>query len=92
MLFSMTDEENHHLLKFVINACIRKLTPRQREIVTSHFWEGKTIAEIVAHMGVSKQYVYKTMNMALLKIKTNLTSASFHRQVMAFKGMIDNLG
>ena len=88
MLFSMASAKKYHLLKFALNASIHTLLPRQREVIVSHYWGGRTITEIAASTGVSRQSICKTMRTALSKIKTNLTSGSFRRQVMATKEML----
>ena len=80
MLFSMAVEEKHHLLKLSINASIRGLAPRQREVIVGHFWDGKTVAEMAASMGVSQQSVRKTMKTALLKLKASLTSGALRKR------------
>ena len=88
LMFSMASEQSYPLLKVVINACTHELTPRQRDVVIRHYWNDETIAEIAASMGVSKQSVHKTMQTALSKIKTNLTSGSFQRRIIAVKEML----
>ena len=87
-VFSMANKQNLPLLKVMLNACIRELTPRQRDVIIRHYWDGKTITEIAASMRVSKQSVSKTMKTALAKIKTNFTSGSFRRQAMAAREML----
>lgn len=87
-MLSVASEQSLPLLKVVINACIRELAPRQRDVVIRHYWDGKTIAEIATSMGVSKQSVRKTMKTALAKIKMNLASGSFRKRVMAAKEML----
>lgn len=82
MLFSMAVEEKHHLLKLAINACIRGLAPRQREVIMSHFWDGKTVAEMAVSMGISQQSVRKTMKTALLKLKASLTSGALRKRIV----------
>ncbi len=86
--FSMARKQSYPLLKVMLDACIRELTPKQRDVVIRYYWDSKTVAEIAASMGVSKQAVRKTMKIALAKIKTNFTSSSFRRQVMAAKQML----
>ncbi|MDE3270099.1 MAG: sigma-70 family RNA polymerase sigma factor [Pseudomonadota bacterium] len=88
LLFSMANEERHHLLKVALNACILALTPRQREVVTSHYWDGKTIAEIASNIGISKQSVSKTMKKALSEIKTHLTSGAIRKRVQIAQGLL----
>ena len=88
LAFSMASKQSFPLLKVMLNACIRELTPRQRDVVIRHYWDDKTITEIAASMGVSRQSICKTMKTAQAKIKTNLTSGSFRRQVMAAKEML----
>lgn len=88
LAFSMARKRNHPLLKVMLDACIRELTPKQRDVIIRLYWDGKTVAEIAASMGISKQAARKTMKTALAKIKTNFTSGSFRRQVMAAKEML----
>ena len=88
MMFSMASAKKHPRLKFVLNASIHTLSPRQREIIVSHFWDGKTVAEIAASMGVSQQSVRQNMKTALLKLRACLTSRSLMKQVMHVKKMI----
>lgn len=82
MLFSIAVEEKHHLLKLSVDACIRGLAPRQREVIVSHFWNGKTVTEMADSMGVSQQSVRKTMKTALLKLKTSLTSGKLRKRIV----------
>ena len=88
LAFSMASKQSYPLLETMLNACIHDLTPRQRDVVIRHYWDGETIAEIAASIGVSKQAVSKTMKTALAKIKTSLTDGSFRRQVMAVREML----
>ena len=82
LTFAMASGEKHHLLSVVLDACIRELTPRQRSLIVGRYWEGKTITEMAANMGVSKQTVSKTMKKALASLKDNLTNPSFQRRVI----------
>ena len=82
VLFSMAGEERHHLLKTSLNACIRKLPSRQREIIISRFWDRKTVTEIATSMGISQQSVRKTMKTALSKLKISLTSGSLQKRII----------
>ena len=82
VMFAMASGEKHQMLSVVLDACIRELTPRQRSIIVGHYWEGKTITEMAANMGVSKQTVSKTMKKALANLKANFTNPSFQRRVI----------
>lgn len=82
MLFSMAADEKHYLLKLAINACIRGLAPRQREVITGYFWIGKTVKEMATSMGISQQSVRKTMKTALVKLKENLTSGMLRKRIV----------
>ena len=82
LVFSMAEEESYPLFKVVLNACIRELTPRQRNVIIGRYWKGKTITEIAASTGVSKQAVSKTMQKAMKNLKANLTDISFQRRVI----------
>ena len=88
MLFSMAEEEKHPLFKVVLNACIRELTTRQRNVIIAHYWDGKTITEIAASTGVSKQTISRTMQKALKNLKTNLTDTSFQRRIIFAQKMM----
>ena len=92
MLFSMAIEEKYHLLKLSLNACIRGLAPRQREVIVSRFWDGKTVAEMATSMGISRQAVYKTMKAALSKIKTHLINGALQKQVIVARETASILG
>ena len=87
LAFSMA-RERHPLLKVMMDACIRDLTSKQRDVIIRRYWDDKTVAEIAASKGISKQAVHKTMKTALAKIKTNFTSSSFRRRVMAMRAML----
>lgn len=82
VMFAMASGEKHQLLNVVLDACIRELTPRQRSLVVGRYWEGKTITEMAANMGVSKQTISKTMKKALANLKANFTNPSFQRRVI----------
>ena len=82
VMFAMASGEKHQMLSIVLDACIRELTPRQRSLIVGHYWEGKTITEMAANMGVSKQTVSKTMKKALANLKANFTNPSFQRRVI----------
>ena len=88
MLFSMASRKKYSRLKFALKASIHTLSPRQREVIVSHYWDGKTVAEIAASMGVSEQSVRKTMKTALSKLRSCLTNSSLMKQVMFVKKMI----
>ena len=88
LAFSMARKQSYPLLKVMMDACIRELTIKQRDVIIRLYWDGKTVAEIAANKGISKQAVHKTMKTALAKIKTNFTSSSFRRRVMAVKEML----
>ena len=88
MLFSMASAEKYPRLKFALNASIHTLSPRQREIIVSHYWGGKTVAEIAVSMGVTEQSVRKVMKIALLKLRACLTNSSLMKQAMQVKKMI----
>ena len=79
-LFAMTDD--HPLLKLVLNTCVHKLTPKQRRVIVSRYWHGKSITEIAKEVGISKQAVSKTTHKALTNLKASMTDASFVRQVV----------
>ena len=68
MLFSMASAKKYRLLKFALNASIHTLSPRQREVIVSHYWGGRTVAEIAASMGVTEQSVRKTMKTAPVEV------------------------
>ena len=88
MMFSMASAKKHPHLKFALKASIHTLSPRQREIIVSHYWDGKTITEIAASMGVSQQSIRQNMKTALLKLRACLTSRALMKQVMFVKKMI----
>ena len=88
MLFSMASAKKYRLLKFALNASIHTLSPRQREVIVSHYWGGRTVAEIAASMGVTEQSVRKTMKTALLKLRECLTNSSLMKQAMLVKKMM----
>ena len=92
VMFSMAGEEKHHLLKTSLNACIRKLPPKQRQAIISYYWDGKTITEIAAHMGVSKQAVSKNMKAALAKLRVNLINGALQKRVIAARETARILG
>ena len=85
MMFSMASAKKYPRLKFALRASIHTLSPRQREIIVSHFWDGKTVAEIAASMGVSPQSVRQNMKTSLLKLRACLTSRSLMKQAMFVK-------
>ena len=87
VLFSMASKKKYPLLKFALNASICMLSPRQKEVIVSHYWGGKTVAEIAASMGISQQSVRKTMKTALSKLRACLTSGSMLKQIMIIKKM-----
>ena len=88
----MAGEERHHLLKTSLNACIRKLPPKQREVIISYYWGGKAITEIAANMGVSKQAVSKNMKAALAKLRANLINGALQKRVIAARETANILG
>ena len=54
----MARKQSYPLLKVMLDACIRELTPKQRDVIIRHYWDDKTVAEIAASTGVSKQAAY----------------------------------
>lgn len=88
LLFSLASEEKHLFLKVALNVCIRELPPRQREIILGYYWDGKTVNEMAASMGISTQAVYKAMRVALAKLKASLTSGSMQKRMMAAREIL----
>lgn len=88
LVFSMASEEKYPLLKVALNACIRQLSPKQREIIHQYYWNGKTLHEIASEMGITRQSVYKSMKAARLKLKALLTSGSIQKRIVAAKEML----
>ena len=88
LLFSLASEEKHRFLKVALNVCIRELPPRQREIILSYYWDGKTVAEMATSMGISTQAVYKAMRVALAKLKASLTSGSMQKRMIAARKIL----
>ena len=92
LMFAMASGEKHKLLNVVLDACIRELTPRQRSLIVGRYWEGKTITEMAANMGVSKQTTSKTMKKALANLKANFTNPSFQRKVIFAQKIVVSCG
>ena len=88
MLLSMSSKKKFRLLKFALKASIHTLSPRQREVIVSHYWGGKTVAEIAVSMGISEQSVRKNIRTSLSKLRACLTSSSLMKQVMHVKKMM----
>lgn len=57
-----------------ISAVIRRLPPRQREIIRLYYLEGWSFVEIAHHMGISKQAVSKNHARAITFLKEILGS------------------
>lgn len=92
VLFSMASKKKYPLLKFALKASICMLSPRQKEVIVSHYWKGKTITEIAASMGLSKQAVFKTMKAALSKLKENLINGALQKRVVVVREATSILG
>lgn len=65
---SSEDKYEIDLNNKVIHDAIKKLTPRQQEIVRLLYWEGKSQKELCERYGISKQAI----NNALVKIYNKL--------------------
>lgn len=57
------------LLDELVDDLLGTLTDRQREIITSYFFEGLSHTEIAAHLGIKRQSVEATLNRALKKLR-----------------------
>ncbi len=88
MLFSMANHKKYRLLKFALNASISTLSPRQKEIIVSHYWGDKTVAELALSLGVTEQSVRKTIKTALAKLRVCLTNAPLLKQIMLVRKML----
>ncbi|MCS6950801.1 MAG: sigma-70 family RNA polymerase sigma factor [Armatimonadota bacterium] len=53
--------EQQLVLSIDIEACLRTLTPAERELLRRHHIDGETCASIGAHLGVSEQAVKKRL-------------------------------
>jgi RNA polymerase primary sigma factor len=72
---SLTEDElNHNSLDIDMERMLSKLSPRERKIVQDYYGVGvsrsKTIAEISADLGMSRESIRKLRNKAIRKLKS----------------------
>lgn len=53
---------------------IRKLTPRQRQVVELHYWHGYNQVEIAKMLGCKKQSVNEAIKAAIKKLAKHMTA------------------
>ncbi|MEZ4743985.1 MAG: sigma factor-like helix-turn-helix DNA-binding protein [Bdellovibrionota bacterium] len=88
LIFSMASEEKFPFMKIAVKASLNNLTPKQRNIVHSYYWEGKTVVEIAQFMKISKQAVSKTLKAALHKLKLDLMNGLLKKRIQAAKEIL----
>lgn len=88
LLFTVAGEEKYSCFKIALKSCVRELPPRQRDIISARYESNKTITEIAADMEISRQAVFKSMKIALSKLKESLTSGTIQRRVIAVKELL----
>lgn len=74
---SELDETLHNLLTYALNS----LTPKQLEVITLIFWEGRTLRYIAEQMGIHWTSVRETRDQALKKIKNKLSNTPYTRRM-----------
>lgn len=65
------DQEEQELESYELQERIKKLTEKERQIIYSHFWKGKSLVEIGHKLGISAQYTKQLLLKALDKLKKN---------------------
>ena len=88
LLFAVAAEEKYSCFKIALKSCVRELPPRQRNVIAARYEGDKTIAEIAADMGISRQAVFKSLKIAMSKLKDSLTSGTIQRRVIALKELL----
>ena len=56
-----------------LNATLRKLTPKQKEVIYLKFYEQLSYVEIAEHMKVEVKAIYKLMARAISSLRTDFT-------------------
>ena len=55
---------------------MKKLNDLERNILLMHFREGLTLPEIAELMGVTRQYIRRTYNLAIRKMRHHMKNAA----------------
>lgn len=63
------EEKRKRKTKLALYKAMRKLTPRQRQIVTMHYFEKKSYEKIASEIGISKSSVRDTLYESHSKMK-----------------------
>lgn len=85
MLIFLMKHDEHPVLKRTIEAGLKKLSPREKEVIHLYYWDNCRQHEIAEGLGITRGTVKKLLDRARIKIKTHLVSGTLSRLVRAAK-------
>lgn len=74
------EEKRKRKTKLALYRAMRKLTPRQRQIVTIHYFEKKTYKEIASILETSNQNIHQTVVKSIEKLKKSIKIETFFKK------------
>lgn len=88
LFVSMSNLSQFPVLTIALSSCLRDLPRRQRQFITRHYWEDKSLSEIAKEYEVSRQAVNKSIKTGIKSLKKQLSSGKINHKIKLVKKII----